>query len=473
MIYRIRIKGFKNIKDAEIYLGPFTCFAGGNGVGKSNLFDALAFLNALGNQENTLIKAAGQVRAREGDRGRNFDIANLFYRSVNSTASSIAFELDMVVSSQATDYLGQKVLVKNNFLRYELEIGNDPEKKHHPSGLVLKKESLIPIEKKEVVNVLTKMGASEAWIRDIKPAGSGKKPFIEFDPQNNQVNIRSEGKGSPPKKFNIRQLTRTLISTATSIENPTMVAVQQELRQLHILQFEPSSLQAPDLLSYAESTQISSVGGHIPSALSRMRKSDEDVLTRINNRLFELLDEKVEIEIAEDPTRDLLSISMSRNGGPFFPAKSLSDGTLRFLALSTIAEDLDFAGAICMEEPENGIHPLRIPSVINLLMDIAFDFSYPQDKEYPLRQVLINTHAPAVVSLIPEDSLLYVDQEFGSMKVRALPDTWRNDLNPKQSTIRLGDLVRYLQPLPAPQGPKKTVREAVSIQYKIEFPSGQ
>ncbi len=41
MLIRLKISGFKNLMDTDIRFGPFTCIAGANGVGKSNLFDAI------------------------------------------------------------------------------------------------------------------------------------------------------------------------------------------------------------------------------------------------------------------------------------------------------------------------------------------------------------------------------------------------------------------------------------------------
>lgn len=46
MLTRLQIKGFKNLRDVDLHFGPFTCIAGRNGVGKSNLFDAITFLRA-------------------------------------------------------------------------------------------------------------------------------------------------------------------------------------------------------------------------------------------------------------------------------------------------------------------------------------------------------------------------------------------------------------------------------------------
>ncbi|MEH2437635.1 MAG: AAA family ATPase [Nostoc sp.] len=46
MLTRLKVSGFKNLVDVDVRFGPFTCVAGANGVGKSNLFDAIRFLSA-------------------------------------------------------------------------------------------------------------------------------------------------------------------------------------------------------------------------------------------------------------------------------------------------------------------------------------------------------------------------------------------------------------------------------------------
>ena len=47
VLTRLKVEGFKNLDRIDVRLGPFTCVAGPNGVGKSNLFDAISFLAAL------------------------------------------------------------------------------------------------------------------------------------------------------------------------------------------------------------------------------------------------------------------------------------------------------------------------------------------------------------------------------------------------------------------------------------------
>ncbi|MHC5724522.1 MAG: AAA family ATPase, partial [Nostoc sp.] len=47
MLTRLKVSGFKNLVDVDVQFGAFTCVAGANGVGKSNLFDAIRFLSAI------------------------------------------------------------------------------------------------------------------------------------------------------------------------------------------------------------------------------------------------------------------------------------------------------------------------------------------------------------------------------------------------------------------------------------------
>lgn len=88
MITKLKIDGFKNLVNVDIRFGPFTCIAGMNAVGKSNLFDALKFISDL--TEKTLLDAAKSVRS-EGQK--NADIRGLFTASVTITPSRCVLRL--------------------------------------------------------------------------------------------------------------------------------------------------------------------------------------------------------------------------------------------------------------------------------------------------------------------------------------------------------------------------------------------
>ncbi len=160
-----------------------------------------------------------------------------------------------------------------------------------------------------------------------------------------------------------------------------------------------------------------------------------------------------------DDQRQLLTLMVTSRNGTVHPARALSDGTMRFLALAVLELDLKAEGVICLEEPENGIHPERIPKILQLLQDIATDTEETVGADNPLRQVIINTHSPAVVQQVPEDSLVVAElkdtvrgeKHFKRVSFSYLPNTWRHQKAqfPEQvDTVAIGKLLSYLNPVP-------------------------
>lgn len=175
-----------------------------------------------------------------------------------------------------------------------------------------------------------------------------------------------------------------------------------------MLQFEPSALWQPNTIFEFKNARILPNGSNLPATLYRLHneKKDLDLYQILTNRLKSLIDDVTEIEVDKDEKRDLLTLQLTFKDGLVLPSQSLSDGTLRFLGLAIIEADKSRGGVICLEEPENGINPLKIRQMVNLLKDMATDTSLEIDAENPLRQVIINTHSPLAVGMIMEQDLL-------------------------------------------------------------------
>jgi len=132
--------------------------------------------------------------------------------------------------------------------------------------------------------------------------------------------------------------------------------------------------------------------------------------------------------------------------------------------------DPDPRGVICMEEPENGIHPERIPAMIQLLNDLTTDVNETEfsDKGNPIRQVIINTHSPSVVMQVPDESLLVAeltnvaqgDRSFRGLQLRCLHDTWRDKQHVADPVSR-GQLLAYLNPVSLPEKDGANVAAAI------------
>jgi recombinational DNA repair ATPase RecF len=98
MLTRLKVNGFKNLIGVDLHFGPFTCIAGANAVGKSNLFDAILFLKAL--MESPIMDAAMAVR---GDQGAVSDIRHLFTQTSKGICLPIEIEVEMLVPSEGVD----------------------------------------------------------------------------------------------------------------------------------------------------------------------------------------------------------------------------------------------------------------------------------------------------------------------------------------------------------------------------------
>lgn len=101
MLTRLKVSGFKNLVDVDVRFGAFTCIACANGVGKSNLFDAILFLSALASRPLT-----DAARSGRDEGGRTTDLRNIFNRTGSQFADEISFEAGMIVPREGQDDLG-------------------------------------------------------------------------------------------------------------------------------------------------------------------------------------------------------------------------------------------------------------------------------------------------------------------------------------------------------------------------------
>ena len=465
MLTRLKVSGFKNLVDVDVRFGPFTCVAGANGVGKSNLFDAISFLSALASGD-TLIEAAMSVR---DERGRTSDVRSLFHRVGMKYDDEMHFEAEMIVPHEGVDDLGQTAEARTTFLRYTLVLAYSTSDNTNFTGtLKLIREDLDHIKLSEAGRLL-KFPHSVDWS---KSAVKGRRttPFVATSGKSGQrfVKLSQDGsKGGRLKSFLADNLPRTVLSTVNATESPTALLARREMQSWRLLQLEPSALREPDKVTTPPGLGIN--GAHLPATLYNLARlglyksqlEREQAQKRIYNEialnLSELIDDVYGINVDRDERRQLLTLEVTAKDGTVYPARSLSDGTLRFLALAVLKLDTTAKGVMCLEEPENGIHPARIPAMLNLLQGIAVDTKRSIDIDNPLRQVIVNTHSPAVVEQVPDDTLLFAQLQnivrdnalFKRTSFSWLPDTWRAEAEPDIVPVATGKLLVYMNPVSA------------------------
>lgn len=378
----------------------------------------------------------------------------------------MSFEAEMIIPQMGTDDLGQEARASSTFVRYALSLRHRSENENRSAGpLELVKEELAYIPLGDAKKSLAFKHATD-WRKSAITGRRWVPYYISTDAGRGVIKVHQDGGSSgKPGTLLASNLPRTALSAANAAESPTATLARREMQSWRLLQLEPSALREPDTFSAAP--YLRNDGAHLAATLLRLaRRPDAEDETQddssasrvygsVANSLAGLIEDVREVFVDRDEKRELLTLYVRGRDGTAHAARSLSDGTLRFLALAVLSQDVESNGVLCLEEPENGIHPERIPAMIRLLRELATDPSSPVDGDNPLRQVIINTHSPGVVMEVPEDSLLMAesqeqqqgDKRFRSLVFRCLPGTWRE---PSTKSVPLGRLLAYLNPVSPP-----------------------
>ena len=443
MLTRLRVQGFKSLIDAEVRFGPFTCIAGANGAGKSNLFDAILFLRDLA--DHSIVEAAHRVRDRTGSR--RGDLRSLFTKTIDSILPNIAIEVDFIVAGEVIDDFGRKAKPSTTFLTYRIElkyVAND----EFSERIELVSEDLTYLPKSSAKKRIGFNCSRDFFTSAL--TGERRAPFITTEHNDTSggsiISISQDGNSGRPSQIPAQNSPRTVLGSANTDERPTVLAARREMQSWKLLQLEPSKLRAPD--EFSDDPHITFDGAHIPSTLERLKRYEE-----ISNRVATLLPEVRSVSVDVDNTRRIKTLLLEQRNGVVHQARALSDGTLRFLALATMAFDSEARGLICFEEPENGIHPSRINAILELLREMAVNTQVAISPENPLRQVIINTHSPVVVrNLIPDELLVAVPirkNRSSFTAYGAIVNSWRlshSEYSPERTPkVTVTELLDYLR----------------------------
>ena len=452
MLTRLRVSGFKNLRKVDLKFGPFTCIAGPNGVGKSNLFDAILFLSDLSSMP--IVKAAGRAR---GTNGRASDFASLFAREKNQTNDLMELVVEMIVPGEVVDDFDRSAKPTATFLEYSLtlRLNRDNGDVLSRDPIYIEKEELRALSSSQADRLLEFPQRKQLPRRFLFGPGKRTTPFIAtaLEPDPVLLLYGEHGARGRPTKVPARKSPQTVLSGVNSASHPTALAVRREMQSWRLLQLEPTALRRPD--DFASEAQISAIGEHLPNTLVRLQKN-----AQVASRLAELIPGVTSVDVDSDEARQQRTVQVTMQGRQRYSASSLSDGTLRFLALSVLASDPGATGLTCMEEPENGIHPLRIPDMLKLVRsfsDADFDTDDWTDRG-AIRQVIINTHSPLVVAELPDGELLMAEtlrlKGTTFINFKPLNRTWRATPSSTASsgTITRGELQGYLDGSSRPSG---------------------
>ena len=385
MITKIKINGFKSFHNFEMTFTPFTIIAGTNASGKSNLFDALELLSKLADSDN--IK-----KALQSQRGDFLELFSMYDKGIY--ADIMEFEVEMLVNHKVKDAWGNEAILKYTRLQYQLKL----RRFVNHSGLEdveLFHEKLINLKHQDDkwIELILKKNR-ETW-RPKVPAGKRGVPYIDSDIVEgmNTVIVPQDSKGGNKRRFPLNNANRTVLSSFDSIDFPHVLAAKEEMKSWKFLQLNPDDLREPTNKNNGED-KITSSGKNLAATLYRISLNNDFALKEISRKLNKFLPQFVEVKIIDEKENRQFIIKPKKKKKKEYTSRVLSEGTLRILTLCILEYDDNFGSLLCFEEPENGIHPARISTMLNLLADLSTDFS---DSELPLKQVIVNTHSSVLI----------------------------------------------------------------------------
>jgi predicted ATPase len=412
MLTRIEVDGFKNLLGFSAEFGPFTCIAGPNAVGKSNLFDAIEFLSLLA--EYQFDDAAERVRRTSG----NLDsVRRLFWTSNDARSEEISIAAEMIVPSYAEDALGQSVVPEAVCLRYEVKLRYD-------HGLRLVDERL---EAREATNFIhfPHSGDFAGHLEPSLPHPEAlAKTGVIFD-----IGGHLLPQGST-RVFDPTKAQKTILNVYATPDHPELLAAKLEMSSWRRLSLDPEALRQPEPIS--SRGKLGARGEHLPALLRRLTDPakpsdpwtpyDEEELSAALVAWLRPVARMRRIWLHEDPNSGVTTIRAKLRDGGEISARDFSEGTLRYLAFVVLALTPGYA-TLAIEEPENGLHPDQVADLLELFREMSTNPSYhlPElelDEQWgegevirpPLRQVIVNTHSPALVQEVyrhtPEDLLM-------------------------------------------------------------------
>ncbi|MBL9086560.1 MAG: AAA family ATPase [Planctomycetia bacterium] len=385
MLKRIHITGYKSFADATVEFDRLSVVVGPNGAGKSNLIDLLDLLSRLVSRES--VREA--FHAHRGSPIECFHAPAGVRRrsSVNSSGRlSLSVECDLELSQSVVAGVNETLhareavqgsgaaytRVTERFLRYRLSIAYDMR----TGDLYVDDERL------------------EALKRDGTPKSrEARPPFIEkksTDDGKHRFVARVERQSHPRFFETGRQ--RTLLSELSDpVYHPHVVAAAREIASWRVYYVEPSRMR--ERVGVQSADDPGKQGELLPAFYYALQQKRKATFRAIVQNLRELISGLHDLRVDIDD--GVLEIVAVHANGAEYPARLLSEGTLRLLCLVGIAVAPNPPALVVYEEPENGVNPARL----DLIVDIVKAASLDRD-DGP--QFLLTTHSPLVCKLLPE-----------------------------------------------------------------------
>ena len=414
------LDNFKSFKKSKFEFGKVNCLIAPNNTGKSNLIEALEFLDNI-IYEN-LPKAVAKIGLQ--------NIQNYHYLEDKKIVINAQFSVE------------NRVLVSDEFIDYKMNFlflfNMDIETKKSTIDIMSfnNKIKSINIDKADLTNGLGLrvfdsfeefIGNYSKYIQVLE-----KKQYKSFDYTYNNSTLKYEIK----TKY---EITEKLVQLLLGLEIDKKNGILEKAMDFKLL-FNKSSLfmshyfHSHDIKTRSESTgwfKLLKDGTNLVEYLSNL---DRDIFEDISTSLIGEVELISSLELKDGFVSEV--VFNEEVNGKKYPIKlqKVSDGTVHFVAIISALIGNDYSIGIMIEEPERHLHMKVLSYILNTMRD--------DDK-----QIFFTTHSTEMLSELNLDEIIFMfrDIEGNTKGIRAkdiknikkIMERYKNDL---VSIIQMGIL---------------------------------
>ncbi len=391
MFTRVQTRLFRCLKSVDQTLGPFRALVGPNASGKTTFLDVIGLLGDLVKNRGDVLRS---IRERSAD-----------FQKLVWMGQARAFQL--AIEAEIPDVVKQEMAdEKQRFTRarYEVEIALDATRNEigldHETlwlrevngGPRLEQRDLFPAEQPDISSIFCRSGSDVQAAMNKKPGGND--------------NYYPDGKKKSFKpSYKLGRGTSALANIPADMESfPASTWFRKLLEKgIQTLVLNSQLIRQPSPPGLGRRFQTD--GSNLPWIVAELRQDQRRFLDWVEHVRTALEDIK-DIDTVELPENKHRYLVIEYMNGARVPSWLASDGTLRLLALTIPAYLPDLEGTFLIEEPENGIHPRALETVLQSLSSMY------------RCQVLVATHSPVALNMLkPCDVLCFAKDAAGATDI--------------------------------------------------------
>jgi len=385
MLKQLILENWKSFRYAELPLDPLTVLIGTNASGKSNVVEALEFLQRIVKGEDIEAALAGDknlTSIRGGVEGA-------------ALKPGTQFTLKALVQGQddKTDYLYSITIQTKPFIQVLEEY-------------VTRRNNTNNYKQRDLPNYLFRFALGSNGIISMSAI---------FTNENTKIPVT--------RNFTLRSSILTdlkMIKFSDSISNEINTVINS-IENIFSLNPIISKMRDYSRLSESLETDTSNLAGVLAALPDEQKAEVESTLSDYIKDLPEGDIQKVWAEkVGRFGTDAMLYCQEQWKPGHIteIDARSMSDGTLRFLAILTALLTRPEGSQLVIEEIDNGLHPSRAELLVRILREIGSKRKI---------DILLTTHNPALLDALGPEIVPFVvvahrDSETGESKLTLLED---------------------------------------------------